>query len=282
MRHTPASAQPQARAERPGRAAWPGLQPLLLRPGLALGGLLLGGLVLAAPASQLPDPTRPPVALQMATAAQDMAQRLQPGETAEAAAPAPLPVLQGVQIGAHGSASALLDGQLLAVGDQLGDLKVVAIDRQGVTLRGNRGEQRLSLLSGEAKQPAGSNSRARSAGLVPTGRRAGVATAPQGGPVDALGNKSGNPPTNPPTNPSTTPPAERPVDAPADPPAEPRPAVRKSMRPMDPATLPALATPPPSPPPPTAPTPRADPARPATPLANLAATAVPVADQTRP
>jgi hypothetical protein len=66
--------------------------------------------------------------------------------TAPKAAPAP-PRLQSVQLGRSGEATALVDGRLLRVGDALGEAKVVAIDLQGLQLRGPRGEERLWLLA---------------------------------------------------------------------------------------------------------------------------------------
>ena len=50
--------------------------------------------------------------------------------------------------GAGGASSALLDGRLVHVGERIGKHSVAAIDRDGITLRGPRGDQRLPLLSG--------------------------------------------------------------------------------------------------------------------------------------
>ena len=76
-----------------------------------------------------------------------------PARAPRAAAPAASAVasalrLQSVQTSSSGASSALLDGRLVRVGDRVGEQSVAVIDRHGLTLRGPRGEQRLSLLSG--------------------------------------------------------------------------------------------------------------------------------------
>ena len=93
------------------------------------------------------DPTRPMASLlgEPAEAGPAKASRAAaPAASAVAAAPR----LQSVQTSNNGASSALLDGRLVRVGDRVGDQSVAAIDRHGLTLRGPRGEQRLSLLSG--------------------------------------------------------------------------------------------------------------------------------------
>lgn len=153
------------------------------RPGrLGLWGTacLLG---LAGPATaqgSMPDPTRPPSAVLAATAA-----AAQPGgralaEPAAPPPPPPLPVLQAVQLPARGAASALIDGRLVRVGDAVGERQTVsAIDAQGVSLRGAGGPQRLSLLSADGKQPAGSIVITRSTSFAPeAGARAAEAASP--------------------------------------------------------------------------------------------------------
>lgn len=110
--------------------------------------LLLGGAAVAAP--PLPDPTRPAAFAE--PAASSAAPRR--SDTAPASAPA-APQLQSVQLAANGGSSALLDGRLVRVGTRVGEFTVVAIDEQGLWLRGARQERRLSLLPGVAKFPSG-------------------------------------------------------------------------------------------------------------------------------
>lgn len=76
------------------------------------------------------------------------------GESAADTAPAPRwPELQAVQISARGDSTALIDGRVVRLGERVGALTLVAVDAQGVLLRGVRFEQRLSLLPGIAKTP---------------------------------------------------------------------------------------------------------------------------------
>jgi hypothetical protein len=95
------------------------------------------------------DPTRPMAALlgEPAEAGPSKAPRAAAAAPAASAAPS-TPRLQSVQTSANGASSALLDGRLVRVGDRVGEQSVAAIDRHGLTLRGPRGEQRLSLLTG--------------------------------------------------------------------------------------------------------------------------------------
>lgn len=128
-------------------------------------------LALPAPAAHggpLADPTRPPAALLapggMAAAALPHKANLDTARAiaaaaraAEAAAPPPAPALvQGVQLPANGPASALVDGKPVKVGDQLDGRTVLAIDAQGLLVKGPRGPERLWLLAGASKQQAGS------------------------------------------------------------------------------------------------------------------------------
>lgn len=116
----------------------------------------LVGIVLGTPLAQsepVADPTRPAGALlnDMAAVRPDAAARAAKPASAVAATPTAAPRLQAVQIRAQGPASALLDGRVLRVGERVGEQTVVAIDAAGLTLRGPRGEQRLSLISGVTK-----------------------------------------------------------------------------------------------------------------------------------
>lgn len=72
-----------------------------------------------------------------------------------AALPPPL-LLQSLQLPQRGLASALVDGRMVVVGDEIGGRRVLAIDPQGLLLQGKAGAERLPLLAGSPKQPAGS------------------------------------------------------------------------------------------------------------------------------
>ena len=107
----------------------------------------------AAVAQPVADPTRPPLpATALVTHRAENA--LQTG--AAAAKPVAAPRLQAIQLWRGGAASALVDGNVLRLGDRLGDQTVAAIDAQGITLRGARGSnQVLHLLDGPSKTPRG-------------------------------------------------------------------------------------------------------------------------------
>lgn len=134
--------------------------------------LLLAG---AAQAGPLADPTRPPAALMapggMAAAALPHKANLDTARAiaaaARAAEPPPAPaapaVVQAVQLAANGAASALVDGRPVKVGETLDGRTVLAIDAQGLLVKGPRGPERLWLLSGAPKQAAGSITDSRSA-----------------------------------------------------------------------------------------------------------------------
>jgi len=107
--------------------------------------MLLGCTAMLPAAAQpaLADPTQPPGLVQPVAAT-----RTRSG----AADAAPVwPLLQSVQVSASGSSSALIDGRVVRVGDRLGEMSVVAIDAQGILLRGSRYDQRLALLPGLVK-----------------------------------------------------------------------------------------------------------------------------------
>ncbi len=102
-----------------------------------------GGTALAAGAEPvLVDPTRPPGAAVASAPA--------PRAVASVAPVPAWPELRSLRLASRGESSALLDGQVVRVGERLGDATVVAIDADGVLLRRGHAEQRLLLL------PAGS------------------------------------------------------------------------------------------------------------------------------
>lgn len=103
----------------------------------------------------LGDPTQPP---EFTSAANSQAGARSAATAAAATAGmVPLPhQLQAVQISAHGNSTALIDSQLVRVGDVLGDATVRAIDAEGVSLRGPHYAQRLALTPGGTKTPSAS------------------------------------------------------------------------------------------------------------------------------
>ena len=114
-----------------------------------MAGLAAATLAAAAAAQTMLDPTKPMASLLGETApAKTIVRAAAPAASVAAAAP---PRLQAVQLSNQGTASALLDGRVVHVGDRVGEASVVAIDGLGITLRGARGDQRLSLLSGVTK-----------------------------------------------------------------------------------------------------------------------------------
>ncbi len=96
-------------------------------------------------AQELRDPTRPPTMGQ-----------LQSGGVNTAASG--LPQLQSVRISAN-RASAIISGQQVRVGDQLGDNRVTTISENEVTLRGPSGVQVLKLFPGISKRSVPSRNR---------------------------------------------------------------------------------------------------------------------------
>ena len=154
---------------------------------LTLVVLSCGGASLSA--GPLADPTRPPANLASPgpaanagpasparspadAAAQTAARQAAAAAAAAAAATPPLPplsgvVLQSVQSPARGPALALINGQLVKIGDPVAGRLIVGIDAQGVVLQGTAGQERLWLLGDSTKQAAGSILSSRSAQYTP-------------------------------------------------------------------------------------------------------------------
>ena len=106
--------------------------------------LLAGTVQRLAAEPALADPTQPPAIVQPAAAT--------PARAGSVVDAAPVwPRLQSVQVSARGGSSALIDGRVVRVGERIGELTVVAIDADGILLRGKRFDQRLALLPGIAK-----------------------------------------------------------------------------------------------------------------------------------
>ncbi len=167
----------------------PPTAPAQRRPRLvhleAVALVVLVGVGLSLSAGPLPDPTRPPSSLAApapsgppgpARSPSDLAAlaaaRQAAADAAAAAATPKLPplsdlVLQAVQSPARGPAQALINGQLVKVGDPLAGRQVASIDGQGVVLRGAAGTERLWLLGDASKQAAGSIQTSRSTQYTP-------------------------------------------------------------------------------------------------------------------
>lgn len=113
---------------------------------LCVSGLSTTGLALAA---GLGDPTRPPPGIQAAQqsnrptppAASNTAPATELGIVARSNEPvaAPKPLLQSLHRTQQGFASALINGQLVRIGDRVGDALVQDIRAQGVLLRYSHG-----------------------------------------------------------------------------------------------------------------------------------------------
>ena len=114
------------------------------RAGVIAAALALGGGTTAWGQATLPDPTRPPQAWLDA-------QPKAAGVTAEADAGA-APQLQSLVIGPS-RRYAIIEGQLVGVGDTFKDARVVAVRPTEVVLRSERGTQTLRLYPDVEKRP---------------------------------------------------------------------------------------------------------------------------------
>jgi hypothetical protein len=158
----------------------------------ALGALLLASTASAGP---LADPTRPPAALAapggLAAAALPHRANLDTARAIAAAARAAEPPppatpahVQAVQVPANGTALALVDGRQVKVGDTVDGRAVLAIDGQGLLLKGPRGPERLWLLAGTPKQTAGTITQSQSARFQPAALPGAPADASAANPAD--------------------------------------------------------------------------------------------------
>lgn len=190
--HTPPAHRLSRQSAGPGLPGLPGtfgmFGPLCLF-------CLLMGLCKPAGSAQpgpLPDPTRPPGAApaNAATSAGASAGN-RPGRQGSARPdsatnpPAAASValssvlLQAIQTSNLHPPSAMVDGQLVKVGDSVAGRSVLAIDSQGLLLRGPAGHERLWLLTDSPKQTAGSITTTRSAAYQPAPRAPDDADAVQ-------------------------------------------------------------------------------------------------------
>lgn len=117
--------------------------------------LLLAACTWALPATaqtSLADPTRPPAAF------------LSPDGSAPAVVTAvPLSRLTSVKLpqGRGGAPSAVIDGQLLRVGERLGEARLVRVSETQATLEGPDGRETLYLIPDINKKPAATRSAGR-------------------------------------------------------------------------------------------------------------------------
>lgn len=112
-------------------------RPVPAQIGFALVVLALLTGAVHARAEGLQDPTRPPLVQSMA-----------PGDTS-ATVPSG-PQLQSIRISAH-SASAIVSGQRVVVGQRVGTARVIAISENQIVLRSSSGVQTLKLFPGIGK-----------------------------------------------------------------------------------------------------------------------------------
>ena len=137
------------------------------RPPPHLAGLAAGAGNAAGPGgASMPGPARSGAADSLSR--QTAAAAAAAAAAAEApAAPLPTVTLQAVQSPARGQSAALINGQLVKVGDPVAGRQVTSIDAQGVVLRGPAGNERLWLLGDSTKQQAGSIQTQRSTQFTP-------------------------------------------------------------------------------------------------------------------
>jgi MSHA biogenesis protein MshK len=119
----------------------------------AAAGLLLAATTIAAGAENLPDPTRPPAAVESAT---------------PAAGQAPAPTgLQSIIRSNRGKPAAIINGEYVVLGGQVGDARLVKIGEDSVTLKSSSATEIMKLLPGVEKTPV--SARAMESGKEGTG-----------------------------------------------------------------------------------------------------------------
>lgn len=218
--------------------------PVLFTWPRCLGLGLLVALDAIRPGLAMEDPTRPPLPVRRGSLAQPAAL---PSPAAQAAASAVAPAeprLQSLHLPQQGPATALVDGQLLRVGDSHGPNTITAIDADGVSARGPAGRQRWTLLGVNYLDPA----QARRAAVRRLPAEAGADDAP---PLAARGQggSTGGPPGRVPAAleayveavPAPPPPAAARWNGELPPVA---PGLRRPAEQPAPAALPAPAVPP--------------------------------------
>ena len=158
------------------------------------------------PPGALADPTRPPgvAAAALATGSANRPGQRGSAKPDNAGAQPATPsvalasvVLQGIQTSSRNPPWAMVDGQLVKLGDSVAGRTVLAIDNQGLLLRGPSGHERLWLLTDSPKQAAGSITTTRSAAYLPAARGADSAADADG---VQRADRSGSPNIPSPTN----------------------------------------------------------------------------------
>ena len=119
-----------------------------------LGLTLLVALDSIRPGLAMNDPTRPSLPARRGAASQLAPSQSPAAQAAASAVAVAEPRLQSLHLPQQGPATALVDGQLLRVGDSLGPHTVTAIDAEGVSARGPAGRQRWTLLGVTYLDPA--------------------------------------------------------------------------------------------------------------------------------
>lgn len=115
---------------------------------LAIAIVAAGLLAAGAASAQVSDPMRPPEGVGVAD-----------GATAPAASSG----VQAVIVRGNGKSVALINGRQVAVGDSVGDKRVVKISEGEVVLKGAGGRETLKVIPAIEKQPAGKASGTRRA-----------------------------------------------------------------------------------------------------------------------
>jgi hypothetical protein len=100
----------------------------------------------------LPDPTRPPNSVRAALAGAGNAPVSPAAASSTAAEPKPAPAvavrrLTSIRLDESGHGWALIDGQVVGMGERLGDATVVSMDSETVVLRGAQGQHKVLTLT---------------------------------------------------------------------------------------------------------------------------------------
>jgi hypothetical protein len=128
--------------------------PMLFTWPRCLGLTLLFAIDAIRPGLAMNDPTRPSLPLRRGAVSQPATSPSPTAQAAASAVAAAEPRLQSLHLPQQGPATALVDGQLLRVGDMLGPNTITAIDAEGVSARGPAGRQRWTLLGVTYLEPA--------------------------------------------------------------------------------------------------------------------------------
>lgn len=124
--------------------------PVILHPALLTFLFTLFLLPLQASAQALPgDPTRPPDASSMPT---------DNGTGVSMPNEARVKIIK-IPVKSKTKASALIDGQMVRLGENLGDTRLVGVSENGLILEGEEGKSPLPLIENIQKEPVSANKR---------------------------------------------------------------------------------------------------------------------------